>query len=120
MKFVILLVVASIAMCLGEDKYSDEYDSVDLDEVLNNKRLYANYISCILGKGKCSADAKYLKETIPDALQTGCTKCSEVQKKRVGKMLKFVKENHSDDYSSLLEKYDPEGQYKDLYKDLVA
>lgn len=41
--------------------YTDRYDNLDLDEILNNSRLRVPYVKCLLGKGKCSPDGKELK-----------------------------------------------------------
>lgn len=60
MKFVLLLCVM-VAVVYAEDKYTDKYDNIDLDEILGNRRLLLAYFNCIMDKGKCTAEGKELK-----------------------------------------------------------
>lgn len=55
------LVLCCAAFTLAEDKYTDKYDKIDLDEILGNKRLLQAYVNCILDKGKCTPEGKELK-----------------------------------------------------------
>lgn len=55
-----LFSVAAVALARPE-QYTDRYDTVDLDEILTNRRLLAPYVKCILDQGKCAPDAKELK-----------------------------------------------------------
>ena len=40
---------------------SDRLDSVNIDEVLANKRLLQAYIKCTLDKGRCTPEGRELK-----------------------------------------------------------
>nr|AYN07329.1 chemosensory protein 1 [Yemma signatus] len=101
-----------------DDKYyTNIYDNIDLDEILNNQRLYKNYIDCITNKGKCSPDGKELKKNIPDALSNNCSKCTQKQKDGTDKVLKFIIEEKPDDWKLLESIYDPQGAYKKKYKE---
>jgi len=51
-------------------------------------------------------------EVLPDALKTDCSKCTEVQKDRSEKVIKFLIKNRSSDFDRLTAKYDPSGEYK--------
>lgn len=61
------LVVAVLAIFLvyvaarPEEKYTTKYDNVDLNEIIQNKRLLKNYVFCLLGKGNCTPDGAELK-----------------------------------------------------------
>lgn len=44
-----------------DNKYTTKYDSVDLNEIIGNKRLLKNYVHCLLGKGNCTPDGAELK-----------------------------------------------------------
>lgn len=62
MKCVVLFCIAVIfraAVC--DDKYITKYDDVNLDEILNNERIYVKYFLCLKGEGKCTPDARELK-----------------------------------------------------------
>lgn len=41
--------------------YTTKYDNIDLDEILNNQRLYKKYFECLTNKGRCTPDGKELK-----------------------------------------------------------
>lgn len=43
------------------DKYTTKYDNIDIDRILQSKRLMQNYVNCLLEKGPCTADGKELK-----------------------------------------------------------
>lgn len=56
--------VAFLAVALArpdDDKYTTKYDDFDVDEVLANKRLLQNYVSCVLDKGACTKEGNVLK-----------------------------------------------------------
>lgn len=55
----VLLVVLSVAT--SQQVYTSKYDNIDLDEILNNERLYKKYFNCLINKGKCTPDGKELK-----------------------------------------------------------
>ncbi|XP_049799319.1 ejaculatory bulb-specific protein 3-like isoform X2 [Schistocerca nitens] len=116
----LILVVATVAplTSAGEGKYSTKYDNVDLDEILNNDRLFNNYMDCLLDDGdeRCTPEGKDLKVFIPDALQTDCAKCNDKQKARVDKVIKFIRDNKKDGLEKLKAKYDPDGTYFEHYE----
>ncbi|XP_049838245.1 ejaculatory bulb-specific protein 3-like [Schistocerca gregaria] len=116
----LILVVATAVPLTSADegKYSTKYDNVDLDEILNNDRLFNNYLDCLLDEGdeRCTTEGKELKGVIPDALQTECSKCNEKQKARVDKVVKFIKDNKKDAFEKLKAKYDPDGTYFERYE----
>ncbi|XP_047997163.1 ejaculatory bulb-specific protein 3-like isoform X3 [Leguminivora glycinivorella] len=117
MKFLILLCLAS---ALAEDKYTDKYDNIDLDEILDNKRLLQAYVNCILDKGKCTPEGKELKDTIKDAMTTSCEKCTEQQRKGARKVVKHLKENEPEYWTQMKAKYDPGDKYKESYEAFLA
>nr|AIX97073.1 chemosensory protein 5 [Dastarcus helophoroides] len=98
------------------DKYPTKYDNIDVDNVLKNKRLFNNYMQCLLKKGKCTEDGTLLRDLIPDALLTECAKCSEVQKTKAEKVIKHIKKEHPQDWEDLLKVYDPEKKYVKSYQ----
>lgn len=59
--FIVLALFAVVAVSARPEQYTDKYDNVNIDEILNNKRLLVPYLKCILEQGKCSADGKELK-----------------------------------------------------------
>ncbi|KAH0954974.1 Csp7 [Eciton burchellii] len=113
MKFLVLLLVA--VTCVLADKYTTKYDNIDLDSILQSDRLLKNYVNCLLEKGNCTPDARELKDNLPDALMTSCSKCSEKQKKGTEKVIRFLVNKKPETWEELKKKYDPTGEYSAKY-----
>lgn len=54
--FIITLVCAA-----DKNKYTNKYDNVDIDQILNNRRVLTNYIKCVMEEGPCTPDGRELK-----------------------------------------------------------
>ncbi|XP_005182275.1 ejaculatory bulb-specific protein 3-like [Musca domestica] len=117
-----LLIVAVLIACVAglpadDDKYTTKYDNIDIDEILKSERLFNNYYKCLIDQGTCTPDGRELKNTLPDALQTECSKCNEKQKANADKVIRYIIENKAEEWKALQEKYDPEHVYYNKYKD---
>uniref|UniRef100_T1H8I5 Uncharacterized protein n=1 Tax=Rhodnius prolixus TaxID=13249 RepID=T1H8I5_RHOPR len=99
--------------------YTSKYDNIDVDKILTNDRILSQYIKCLMDEGNCTNDGKELK-TLPDALATGCNKCSEKQKSQTEKVLRHLIKNRSRDWARLKGKYDPTGEYSKKYETKVS
>lgn len=118
---VAVVIVAAMAIAVSaDDKYTTKYDNVDIDEILASDRLYKNYFNCLTDNGKCTPDARELKKSLPDALQSECGKCSEKQKQNSDKVIRYIIDNKPDDWKVLQAKYDPQGVYYAKYKGEAA
>nr|QEV81556.1 chemosensory protein 14 [Grapholita molesta] len=118
LKYFVVLCVASWA--LADEKYTDKYDKIDLDEILGNKRLLQAYVNCILDKGKCTPEGKELKDTIRDAMTTSCEKCTEQQRKGARKVVKHLKEKEPEYWNQIKAKYDPGDKFQESYEAFLA
>ncbi|XP_073832697.1 antennal protein 10 isoform X2 [Musca autumnalis] len=130
MKFIILVlsVLIYISVCLAvphppattaapiKGTYDSRFDSIDIDEILQQERLLKNYVKCLEGTGPCSPDGKALKETLPDAIATNCEKCTQKQKESSDKVTRFLIDNRPEDWDRLEKIYDPEGTYRKGYQ----
>ncbi|TGZ32814.1 ejaculatory bulb-specific protein 3-like [Temnothorax longispinosus] len=115
---VLALFLLAVAVALAEEKiYTTKYDNIDLDTILASDRLLRNYVNCLLEKGNCTPDGKELKETLPDALSTECSKCSEKQRKGTEKVVRYLVNKKPETWEQLKKKYDPSGQYTTKYVD---
>lgn len=115
----ILVLCALVAIAVARpdgEKYTTKYDSIDIDSILSNERLSNNYVNCLLEKGKCNEEGNTLKQVIPDALITGCTKCSEKQRESIRKVVQHLVKKRPADWDALLAKYDPNGTYRHNYQ----
>ncbi|XP_046400598.1 ejaculatory bulb-specific protein 3 [Ischnura elegans] len=110
-RFAFLLFFVCV-VAAAENKYTNKYDNVDVDKILNNARILNNYIKCLMEEGPCTAEGRELKRTLPDALKTECSKCSEKQKVTAERVIKHLMDNRSRDWQRLLNKYDPSGEYQ--------
>jgi hypothetical protein len=60
----VLLPVLLWAVLSAADKqkaYTTKYDNVDVESILNNRRILTNYIKCMLDEGPCTPDGRELK-----------------------------------------------------------
>lgn len=44
-----------------KEKYTTRYDNVNLDQILENRRLYQPYVKCLLNEAPCTHDGYELK-----------------------------------------------------------
>ncbi|XP_011259996.1 ejaculatory bulb-specific protein 3 [Camponotus floridanus] len=116
MKVLALLLIA-VACALADDTYTTKFDNIDIDAILKSDRLLKNYVNCLLDKGNCTPDGKELKEHLPDALETECSKCSEKQKTGTDKVIRFLVNKKPETWEQLKKKYDPNGEYTKRYED---
>ncbi|KAL0820526.1 hypothetical protein ABMA28_006381 [Loxostege sticticalis] len=112
----LVALAAIVAAAPTEDTYTDKYDDANVQEILNNRRLLLPYIKCALEQGKCSADAKELREHLMEALGTDCAKCTEKQKATGGMIFKHLINHEKDYWDQLIDKYDPEKKYAPAYE----
>lgn len=59
--FVLLFSLVFSGFVLGTEYYSDTYNNIDVDTIMNSDRLLNQYVNCILDKGPCTADGRGLK-----------------------------------------------------------
>ncbi|KNC29650.1 Ejaculatory bulb-specific protein 3, partial [Lucilia cuprina] len=114
--FACLLVVVCFALVAAQKQYTNKFDNVDVDSVLGNNRILTNYIKCLMDKGPCTPEGRELKKLLPDALQSDCSKCTDVQRKNSQKVINFLRANRPGEWKLLLDKYDPSGNYRAKYE----
>ncbi|XP_066259552.1 ejaculatory bulb-specific protein 3-like [Euwallacea similis] len=116
---VAVVLVIHIAVCLCQ-KYTSRYDSLNLDQILSNKRVLNNYVKCVLDEGPCTAEGRELKAHIPEAIQTNCVKCTETQKNFVRRGAKHLIKNNPKEWMKIARKYDPKGQYANQFNQFLG
>nr|AGR44908.1 chemosensory protein-14 [Bombyx mori] len=102
-----------------ESTYTDKWDNINVDEILESNRLLKGYVDCLLGKGRCTPDGKALKEALPDALEHECVKCTGKQKSGADKVIRHLVNKRPDLWKELAVKYDPDNIYQARYKDKI-
>ncbi|XP_046970568.1 allergen Tha p 1-like [Vanessa cardui] len=112
----LFLIAALVPTIMYTHAQNDRFSSVNIEEVLSNKRLLSAYIKCMLDKGRCTPEGKELKSHISDALQTGCENCTDMQKDGVRKVISHLVKKEKEYWNQLVEKYDSEGIYSEKYE----
>ncbi|XP_043248073.1 ejaculatory bulb-specific protein 3 [Colletes gigas] len=108
---VAVVFLAVVVCAMAAEKYTTKYDNIDVDQILKSDRLLNNYVNCLLEQGSCTADGKELKKSLPDALATECSKCSEKQKIGSDKVIRYLVNERPQMWEKLKKKYDPTGEY---------
>nr|AKW47191.1 chemosensory protein 1 [Chrysopa pallens]AMS36881.1 chemosensory protein 1 [Chrysopa pallens] len=124
MKFVILLVAVTFACVYAfpdGESYPTRYDSINLDNILENEKLRVVYEKCISGEQttKCPKEVDVLKEYLTDAIKTCCEKCSQKQKDGAKKVFKYYQTNNPAFYNQLKAKHDPTGEFETKCKSIL-
>ncbi|KAK4885671.1 hypothetical protein RN001_001942 [Aquatica leii] len=99
-----------------QNKYTNKYDNLNIESILQNDRVLNNYIKCLMEEGPCTAEGRDLRRTLPDALSSGCSKCNSKQKDVAEKVIKHLMTKKKRDWDRLTKKYDPKGDYKKRYE----
>lgn len=91
-KFTFFCIIAIVVFATGngEETYDLKYDNIDVDEILKSERLLSNYINCLMEEGPCTEDGRDLKDILPDAVSTDCSKCTEKQKEGSSRIMHFM------------------------------
>ncbi|CAH2089571.1 unnamed protein product [Euphydryas editha] len=114
---IVLCFLALVAYAAARpDKYTDRFDDINLEEIINNRKLLTGYILCVLDKGKCTAEGRELKSHIKEALENNCENCTEKQRSGTRTVIGHLINNEKDYWSKLTEKYDPQHKYVVKYE----
>ncbi|EDW92640.1 ejaculatory bulb-specific protein 3 [Drosophila yakuba] len=108
----VFCVFAGLAAAASQQQYTSKFDNVNVDEVLNNNRVLNHYLKCLMEKGPCTPEGRELKRLLPDALQSDCSKCTDVQRKNSEKVINYLRTHRAGEWKLLLDKYDPNGIYR--------
>ncbi|XP_017045062.1 ejaculatory bulb-specific protein 3 [Drosophila ficusphila] len=120
MKMTLALLVLGLILVAAEEKYTTKYDNLDVDEILRSDRLFSNYFKCLVDTGKCTPEGRELKKSLPDALKTECSKCSEKQRQNTDKVIRYIIDNKPEEWKQLQAKFDPEEIYIKRYRSTAA
>nr|WPA71068.1 chemosensory protein protein 19 [Diaphania glauculalis] len=114
--FLALAAVVSAYPRAKDSKYTDRYDSVNLEEVISNRRLLVPYIKCILEQGKCSPEGRELRSHIKEALENYCAKCTDTQRSGTRRVIGHLINNEAAYWTQLSAKYDPDRKFVTKYE----
>ncbi|KAH8283586.1 hypothetical protein KR018_008301 [Drosophila ironensis] len=109
----VCLVAVGLAAAAPQNKqYTNKFDNVNVDDVLGNDRVLNNYLKCLMEKGPCTPEGRELKRLLPDALQSDCSKCTDVQRRNSEKVINYLRTHRAGEWKLLLDKYDSKGIYR--------
>ncbi|XP_058821020.1 ejaculatory bulb-specific protein 3-like [Topomyia yanbarensis] len=111
MKLILLIAGLMALAAAQEDRYTNRFDNIDLDEILKSDRLFKNYFQCLTDMGRCTPEGKELKRVLPEALAQSCAKCSQKQREAGDRAFKYLSENRPEEWKILRARYDPENKY---------
>ncbi|EGI69191.1 PREDICTED: ejaculatory bulb-specific protein 3-like [Acromyrmex echinatior] len=79
---IVLISAMYVLMCIlaEEELYSDQYDYIDIQSILQNKELREEYYNCFMETAPCkSPEQETITELYTEAFQTKCRKCTKKQ-----------------------------------------
>ncbi|KAB0804919.1 hypothetical protein PPYR_01889 [Photinus pyralis] len=109
---VILLFLVALLRATSGDTIADEFDNIDIDEILSSKRLVDNYIHCFKTGQKCTPDGQKFRDVLPKAMKSKCEDCSPAQREKVFKVVEWAAQNRPDDFLELENIYDSQHEYR--------
>ncbi|XP_014255494.1 ejaculatory bulb-specific protein 3-like [Cimex lectularius] len=115
----LLVFVCLVGLAVSQETYTSQYDNINVDSILANERIVRQYVKCLLDQTRCNNEGKTLKKILPDALRTGCKKCTSTQKVQAEKVLRHLYRQRRNDWNRLKAKYDPSGQYSRFYESML-
>ncbi|KAL1463663.1 hypothetical protein WDU94_015397 [Cyamophila willieti] len=86
-------------------------DKLPILDLLKNPKVMDGYTGCLLDKGPCTPDAAEVKGIMPEALTTGCAKCTATQKAVFEKLILHYNKKQPEIFKEVTTKYDPKGEF---------
>ncbi|BET03094.1 protein serine threonine kinase [Nesidiocoris tenuis] len=81
--------------------------NLDVDSILNNRRLLDAYTRCYLDNGPCPGPSREAKKYLAEIFRTNCAKCTKEQKSQTKIAFRKLKEKRPQDFIKVFSKYNP-------------
>ncbi|VEN51839.1 unnamed protein product [Callosobruchus maculatus] len=107
----IVLTWMSVALAVPVQYYATKYDHIDVEMILNNRRMVNYYSGCLLNKGPCPPEGVEFKRILPEALRTNCERCTEKQKTVTLRAVRRLKKEYPKVWAQLQHEWDPDDIY---------
>nr|ARJ35780.1 chemosensory protein 5 [Cyrtorhinus lividipennis] len=101
------LVLFLSSVVLGYESKSGLPFNIDVEAILNNKRLLDAYSRCYLDEGPCPGPSREAKKYLGEIFRTNCAKCTKDQKKQTRIAFRKLKEKRPQDFARVFAKYNP-------------
>ncbi|KAB0804920.1 hypothetical protein PPYR_01890 [Photinus pyralis] len=116
-KVILVSMLVLVASVWGRPADDEDFDKLDVDEILASERLVNNYIGCAKKISPCTKEGLKLRELVPKTLKNKCADCSEERKAKVYKILEWMIQNRPDDFLEIETMYDKEHVYRGEFAD---
>nr|QTY40874.1 venom polypeptide precursor [Doratifera vulnerans] len=110
MKAIIVLCLALISK-VAADTYTDKYDNMNMEEIMENCRMLVPYEKCVLGKQKCTKEGEELKSHIKEAIEDKCAKCTDTQKEKIKRGACILSNCQPTFWKQAMAMYDPDQKH---------
>nr|CAH7747828.1 unnamed protein product [Callosobruchus chinensis] len=107
----IVLSWMSVVLATPVQYYATKYDHIDVEMILNNRRMVNYYSGCLLNKGPCPPEGVEFKRILPEALRTNCERCTEKQKTVTLRAVRRLKKEYPKVWAQLQHEWDPNDIY---------
>ncbi|XP_029162634.1 ejaculatory bulb-specific protein 3-like [Nylanderia fulva] len=102
---IVSLIGIALLCVLAEELYTDQYDDIDVKNILSNEKLRLQYYNCYMDTGPCiTSDAKFFRDVAGEALQTQCKRCTEKQKEMMDTIIGWYSENQPVQWENIVRK----------------
>jgi len=106
LSYIVTIISIALMCVLAEELYSDQYDDIDVRNIVENDKLRNQYYNCFMATGSCvTADSKFFKEIFGDALQNKCKRCTEKQKEHMDFIVDWYTKNEPVKWEALVAKF---------------
>ncbi|XP_018301390.1 ejaculatory bulb-specific protein 3-like [Mycetomoellerius zeteki] len=106
LNYIVTIIVITLICVLAQELYSDRYDKVNAEDILQNNRLRDQYYNCFMEKASCvTADAKFFKEIVMEAFRSKCNRCTERQKEIMNLIKDWYTKNRPEQWEAFVAKY---------------
>uniref|UniRef100_T1H9C9 Insect pheromone-binding family n=1 Tax=Rhodnius prolixus TaxID=13249 RepID=T1H9C9_RHOPR len=86
---------------------------IQVEDVLNNKRILNKYLGCLLKRTVCAPEARDFRILLPSILRAPCTNCTERQRTSLKKVFGHVHELHPNEWQQIMSMYDPKSEHQE-------
>ncbi|KAL3289155.1 hypothetical protein HHI36_003591 [Cryptolaemus montrouzieri] len=123
MKFVLICALTFIfaAQVIVADKtIINRLGQIDVNTILENEWLLNNLLKCLIEGKRCTKDGTEIKKFLPEAIRTGCAKCTDSQRTGGIKVIKHLIKEKPNEWKILLDKFDPQKVYRARWNPVLA
>ncbi|CAH0695913.1 unnamed protein product [Spodoptera exigua] len=120
MKYILVALVATIAVVKAQETYGTQYDNVNGEAIVSDDQQFQSFVDCFMGAATCNEPAAAFKKVLPEAIVQACAKCNPAQKHLVRVFLEAYSKKMPQEYEKFKDLFDPERKYFPKFEASVA